>query len=153
MSHYSRELHGMLRKTIMRSFRIHTHSKLGAIGGRLDFIGLDVLGRLNENPMTFKDLARESEHSRVDLQKYVTYLLKMGYIHKQVHSDDKRSIWLSISEMGKAQLLGATEQMMAVLTFALSDMTINEEKAVLKYLSRLHQGFKQLEETFERPIK
>lgn len=153
MSHYSRELHSMLRKTMMRAYRIHAHSKLGTLGGRLDLICLDVLQQLAEQPMTLKDLGKESELGRVDLQKYVTYLIKAGYIQKQVHQDDRRSIWLSLTELGKHQLEGAVSQLASPLDFALADLTINEERAVLKYLSRLHQGLKQLEDAFERPIK
>lgn len=143
----------MLRKTMMRTYRIHAQGKLGALGGRLDFIGLDVLYQLDQQPKPLKDLARESDLSRVDLHKYVAYLIKAGYIQKEVHPEDKRSIILSVTESGKVQLTGAIEQISHPLAFALNDMTLNEEKAVLKYLSRLHQGLKQLEEAFERPMK
>lgn len=143
----------MLKKTMMRAYRIHTQSKLGTLGGRLDLICLEVLSQLAAQPTTLKDLGRDSELSRVDLQKYVTYLIKVGYIHKEIHPEDKRAIMLSPTPLGMAQLEGALKQLEGPLDFALSDMTLNEEKAVLKYLSRLHQGLKQLEEAFERPIK
>ncbi len=136
----------MLKKTMSRAYRIHANHQLGSINGKVDFFALDLLSRLREQPMTLKDLARESEFSRVDLQKYVGSLLKSGYISKEVNTRDKRAIWLSVTASGVFQVESALEQLKGPLDFALSDLTLNEEKAVLKYLSRLHQGLKQLEE-------
>lgn len=146
MSNYSRELHMMLKKTMSRAYSIHANSQLGSKNGKVDFFALDLLSRLREQPSTLKDLANESEFSRVDLKKYVGSLVKMGYISKEVNDKDKRAIWLSITASGEFQLESALQQLKAPLDFALSDLTLNEEKAVLKYLSRLHQGLKQLEE-------
>ncbi|MCK8059445.1 MULTISPECIES: MarR family winged helix-turn-helix transcriptional regulator [unclassified Fusibacter] len=150
MSQYSKELNTMLNKTLMRVNRIHSNKKLGTATCKLDIMDVAILEVLNDEPQSLKSLCTNMNYPRADLAKFVSRLLKSKLIEKSEDPVDKRLVVLGLTEFGDRQLAVASSKLHAPLEFAISELTINEEKAVLKYLSRLHQGFKQLEDKSEK---
>jgi DNA-binding MarR family transcriptional regulator len=147
MSHYSKELHMMLKKTLGRAYGLHAEERLGSKGCKLDLIDAELLYQLNQEKMPLKALNGSNAISRQDLQRKVGRLIKLGLIHKLENVEDRRFALLALTDNGLRELAVISEQLNGPLSFAASDLTLNEEKAVLKYLSRLHQGLKQLDES------
>jgi DNA-binding MarR family transcriptional regulator len=150
MSQYGKELNTMLNKTLMRVNRINSNRKLGSAVCKLDMMDVMVLDHLNIQPQSLKSLCNKMNYPRVDLAKIASRLLKVKLIKKSEDPTDKRLVVLGLTEFGEKQLEVASTKLHVPLDFAISELTINEEKAVLKYLSRLHQGLKQLEDHSEK---
>ena len=78
---------------------------------------------------------RPRARSRALLQDYI----KAGLVAKQADPEDARRRRLVLTESGQ-QLRQRIEQALAdAIAYVLADMTVNEEIAVLKFISRINQ--------------
>lgn len=74
--------------------------------------------------------------------KAVGLLKKMmdaGYIYRVVNEKDRRSTFIRLAEAGKSLMTAYDAHEGMFLEFILKDMTINEEKAIVKFLSKINQ--------------
>lgn len=149
MSHYSKEVHAMLYKVLMRTHRIHEDKKIQEHAA-IDLIDLSVMQALQTKEMGLKDLLEGTDLTRHELQKSLALMVKKNLLNKVVSDSDKRMSLYHLTQQGELVLDQALDQLMKPLSFALGDLSLNEEKAVLKYLSRLHQGLKQLETSYAK---
>lgn len=104
------------------------------------FSELMVLLELCRNgPMTAQELLKTFQVDRGILNTMISHLISQQLIEKEKDEADKRKIYLSLTEAGRsyAQQLLAVEE--SALQFVLTDMSVNEQKAVLKFLSRINQ--------------
>lgn len=89
--------------------------------------------------MTFGQIEKSLEIDRKTLVALISRLQKRKMINKRVSEIDKRQFWIELTDKGQRIREELTEQGQQLMAFALKDLTINEEKAVLKFFSKLHQ--------------
>lgn len=144
MAQYSEELKNMLYKTLLRSYRIQQKGKVFYYHINLDFIDIGLLSAIADG-YTIKGLCQLTQLERRVVAKAVDRFVKAGFVTKQPVVDDKRSVQLALTEQGNDCVKAADQFIRQPIDFATAELTLNEEKAVLKYLSRLHQALKQFE--------
>jgi DNA-binding MarR family transcriptional regulator len=89
--------------------------------------------------LTFGQLEQQLEIDRKTTISLITRLQKRKVIDKNPSENDKRQQLISLTEKGervRTELIEYAEQLVG---FSLNGLTINEEKAVLKFLSKLLQ--------------
>jgi DNA-binding MarR family transcriptional regulator len=89
--------------------------------------------------MTFNQIEQSLEIDRKTLVALISRLQKRKVINKRISETDKRQFWIELTDKGQRIREELTEQGQQLMAFALKDLTINEEKAVLKFFSKLHQ--------------
>lgn len=89
--------------------------------------------------MTFNQLEKTLEIDRKALIALINRLLKKKVIEKVASKEDKRQQLIVLTEKGLRARKELIEQGQQLLQFAIKDLTVNEEKAVLKYFSKLLQ--------------
>jgi len=79
------------------------------------------------------------DYKRSKLLSVIKKLMDVGYISRLADEADKRSTFIMLSEKGKQVMLTYDQNESEFLDFVLKDMTINEEKAIVKFLSKINQ--------------
>lgn len=106
----------------------------------LNLSDLLVLMELQKNEkMTTQDLHKNFKLDRGIINTIVARLMTHGFVNKEKAQLDKRKAYLSLSETGKLVLERFTASENEALNFVFKDFSINEQKAVLKFLSRVNQ--------------
>lgn len=95
---------------------------------------IDKNGRL-----TTQDLHLSFQLDRGIINTIVARLMTQGLLKKQRDEEDKRKAYLSLTETGEAFLKQFKQAESEALDFVVKDFTVNEQKAVLKFLSRVNQ--------------
>lgn len=107
---------------------------------RLSILEISLLEYLlNHDEVTQKELIQGLEFKRAKSTTCVQRLLKAGLIKKVSNPNDKRSNWVKLSDIGKRLLLDYQEHENTFITLVLKDMTVNEEKTIVKFLSKINQ--------------
>lgn len=93
----------------------------------------------NTGKMTTQDLHKSFSVDRGIINTIVARLMTQGYVKKERDAADKRKAYLSLTDSGEQcyEMLKELEQ--TALDFVMKDFSINEQKAVLKFLSRVNQ--------------
>jgi len=141
MSRYYFEI-GTIMMKVMRKILSTDHDKIQVQADKEGFtirasFFIVELGR--HTHMTFGEIEEGLEIDRKTLISLISKLQKRKVIDKHTSEDDKRQQWIVLTDKGhriRLELIGQAEQLMG---FALADLTINEEKAVLKFFSKLLQ--------------
>ncbi|MBN2898364.1 MAG: MarR family transcriptional regulator [Clostridia bacterium] len=89
--------------------------------------------------MTFGDIEKYLEIDRKTLTALIAKLNKKTVIEKRAAETDKRCTYIVLTEKGRRVREELLEQASALMNFAVNDLTINEEMAVLKFFSKLLQ--------------
>ncbi len=144
MAQYSKELKSMLFKTLSYVHCAEVKYNQGRRQIVLD--GLDIgLLKLLETPRTVKNISEMTPYEHSYILKRVNKFTKDGLTHKELSAEDKRMGEYRLTTFGKQCCEDAIERINRPLDFAAAELTVKEEKAVLKYLSRLHQALRNLE--------
>lgn len=141
MSVYQNEVSKLLKHLLLKYETQVTQVKNHSIGlDQLSILEIDLLERLsNVDEVTQKELVNGFEFKRAKSEACVKRLLKARLIKKVTNPKDKRSNWLVLSESGKKLLNNYQVHEDAFITFVLKDMTVNEEKTIVKFLSKINQ--------------
>lgn len=89
--------------------------------------------------LTTQDLHLSFQLDRGIINTIIARLMTQGLLKKQKDEEDKRKAYLSLTEAGQLfyqQFKGVQND---ALDFVMKDFSINEQKAVLKFLSRVNQ--------------
>jgi len=89
--------------------------------------------------MTFGQIEKSLDIDRKTLIALLNRLQKKKVIEKVASEADRRQQWIILTDKGKRAREELMEQGQQLLAFGLKDLTINEEKAVLKFFSKLLQ--------------
>ena len=89
--------------------------------------------------MTFSDIEKYLEVDRKTLTAMIGKLSKKDIVEKRAAETDRRCAYIILTDKGKRVRAELIEQAQALMNFAVDDLTINEEKAVLKFFSKLLQ--------------
>lgn len=141
MANYYKEINHMMEKVL---YKLIKYDKAGIRilekNEKYSFIDLMVIREIGKKgEITVFDLLSQIEVDRGILATSINRFTSAGYVVKERSKLDKRKFLLYLTDEGKSlcSLLNDLEN--DELGFILKDMTINEQKAILKFLSRLNQ--------------
>lgn len=93
----------------------------------------------NNGKMTTQELHKSFSVDRGIINTIIARLMTQGFVKKERDASDKRKAYLSLTEMGELCYLSLKDAENTALEFVMKDFSINEQKAVLKFLSRVNQ--------------
>lgn len=141
MSVYQKDL-SKLFKTLLLKYETNValNPNIDKKLDRFSIIEIMILEYLFENEsMTSSELLNKMKLKRSKFLGITKKLVTAGYIEKKKSDIDKRSSILTLSKKGKSILKSYYEEENEFLDFVLADMTINEEKTIIKFLSKINQ--------------
>lgn len=103
----------------------------------LELMLLNELGRTER--MSTQDLLKVIELDRGVLDTQIKNLSMRRLIYKEKDEDDKRKAYIGLTDQGKEQVEVFRKIEEDAMQFVMKDMSINEQKAILKFLSRINQ--------------
>lgn len=106
---------------------------------RMGIIELMILEATQNEDLTQSDLLEMIPLKRAKLIGVIKRLTELNYLEKKANPNDKRSSYLTLGPSGQEILSKYGEHESIFLDFILRDMTINEEKAIVKFLSKIQQ--------------
>lgn len=107
---------------------------------RFSAIELSILDYVVSNEhVTQHELIDFIELKRSKLISIIKKMIDYNYLSKCENSKDKRSSFITLGKKGEEILSEYGKHEAVFLDFVLKDMTINEEKAIVKFLSKMQQ--------------
>lgn len=107
---------------------------------KFSFMDLMVLIELKKNgKSTTQDLIGYFEVDRGIMTTVISRLVSLGLIDKVKDDKDRRKTYIFLTTLGDTIYDEMAKQEQEALYFVLKDMSINEQKAILKFLSRVNQ--------------
>lgn len=104
------------------------------------FLELMLLGELGRvERMSTQDLLKVIELDRGVLDTQIKNLSMRKLIYKDKDEDDRRKAYIGLTDQGKEQVAIFRKIEEEAMQFVMKDMSINEQKAILKFLSRINQ--------------
>lgn len=141
MGNYYNEINRMLDKLIHKVLLYDRKGfKAGVKGEALSLLDLDILRRIGEQDRKkLFELVEEMEMDRGLISSCIQKLVLNGYLEKEKSKKDKRAYIVRLTEPGRKMTQIHLEKQKELLHLILDDMSLNEEKAILKFLSRVNQ--------------
>ncbi len=129
------EYYSLVRRHIVESnqYRLHSHS-------------FSLMYTLRENEgrkLTMTDYSREIGVTKQQLTKLVNDLEDKGYVRRIHNTENRRQVYVEISEEGKAYLDSMLSEVTTEITSSLSYLDEAEKEKLSKYSSELAVIFKK----------
>ncbi|MCG8541916.1 MAG: MarR family transcriptional regulator [Clostridia bacterium] len=142
MANYYNEINEMMEKIINRFLVIDKRGfRLGKKNEELSLLDIIVIKKIGISIMKpIYSLARETEMDRGVITSIINKLVASGYIKKEKAEEDKRVNMVTLTDKGEETYQKILNKQIEILDFVLNDITLNEEKAVLKFLSKINQS-------------
>ncbi|KXG75644.1 MarR family winged helix-turn-helix transcriptional regulator [Thermotalea metallivorans] len=141
MANYYKEINKMLEKLVHRVL-IYDRAgfKKGVKTEELSLLDIYILKKIGEEESKkIYELVNEMEIDRGIIASSTSKLVSCGYVEKEKSQEDKRVYVLRLTEQGRQLWHKNNEKHGELLNFVLADITLNEEKAILKFLSKINQ--------------
>ena len=142
MANYYNEINTMVEKLIhkilvydRKGFKVGNKSEELSL---LDFYVLKAIGEEKEKKIY--ELLEEVEMDRGMVTGIIKKLVLYTYVKKERSQEDKRAYILSLTKKGRSMYEKTSEIQEDFLEFVLSEITLNEEKSILKFLSKINQA-------------
>lgn len=103
----------------------------------LELMLLSELGRTER--MSTQDLLKVIELDRGVLDTLIKNLSMRKLVYKEKDEDDRRKAYIGLTNQGKEQVQIFRKVEEDAMQFVMKDMSVNEQKAILKFLSRINQ--------------
>ena len=147
MSNYYYEISTIMSKFLKKFFIMNNEGiKLANFSYKFTFQEIVFIMEIGKNRTVFlKELIRNFENDRKFVLPIVNKLVKAGFVEKRKSEVDGRIVVVKLTVTGDLAYEFAKEKGGNLLEFILRDLSINEEKAILKYFSKI------LQTTVERP--
>ncbi|RKD23598.1 DNA-binding transcriptional regulator, MarR family [Caminicella sporogenes DSM 14501] len=141
MANYYKEINKMIEKIIHNIIVLDKRGfKLGLKGEVLSFLDIYIIKIIGQNSMmSIYNLVNKTGVDRGIIASVVNKMVAGGYFKKEKSKDDKRVYMVMLTEEGKKVYDKIIDNQNNLLEFILSDITLNEEKALLKFLSKVNQ--------------
>ncbi|MDK2866783.1 MAG: hypothetical protein PWP51_774 [Clostridiales bacterium] len=141
MANYRKEIAHMLDRMLIKVLH---QDKAGfykkAVSAKLNLLDMLILRRLEEiGMMKLSDMVSYLEVDRNVLTTSLKRLQSVNLICKRTDSVDGRAQIIVLSEYGEQFVKALSEASQSEMDFVLQDITVNEEKAILKFLSKIVQ--------------
>lgn len=95
-------------------------------------------------PKNMTTIAKELSVTVGTLTIAMNSLVKKGYVIRQRGKEDRRIVYISLSEKGKQAYECHAEFHQKMITGAIADLSENEIEVLIKALSKLNQWFRSL---------
>jgi len=141
--HYYTQIHQYLERLMSQVIQTDRR-ELEVNGGRInlqEYLLLKMVRR--DEGQTFQQMMEETGCSRNEVTAMVRRLLKQHLIQKGPASQDRRIRRLILTEEGKTHLQQLESMEQELLYGLLNEFTLNEEKAILKFLVKLEMRLKE----------
>lgn len=134
----------ILKMTELLSKKFIENDKKGLrLEGLMYFNGFSELMLLSElgrtERMSTQDLLKVIELDRGILDTLIKNLTMRKLIYKEKDEDDRRKAYIGLTDQGKEQMEIFRRIEEEAMQFVMKDMSVNEQKAILKFLSRINQ--------------
>lgn len=139
MANYYNEINKMVNKLIQKIIYYDTK---GFKVGKDKELGLIDVYILRSIGLEHKKMSQVIKELEVDRSLVATSLRKLtiyGYVIKEKSEEDKRAFVLKLTKEGTELYHKTWEIQSEILNFILEATTLNEEKAILKFLSKINQ--------------
>lgn len=141
VANYYNEINKMIEKTI---YKLLILEKEGLPNGRkkmdLGLLDIIVLKKIGDEPSVKQfSLIKDTDISRNIITPIIKKLVSKGYVTKEKSKIDKRVNMLTITDEGnkvRENMIGIQKE---IMDYILHDITLNEEKAILKFLAKASQ--------------
>lgn len=108
--------------------------------GPFSFSELMILIELSRTErMTTQEILKHFQLERGILGTLLNRLTAQNLIGKEKDSEDRRKTYYVLTEIGHECIQAAMQSESEIFEFVMMDMSINEQKAILKFLSRINQ--------------
>lgn len=139
MSVYSNEINQMINKILEKAVYKKDDEK-ALLPKNMTLLNFFILKRVNsKNDIVLTDLRDEIGIDYNMLRKEICNLENLGLIKRNEDPKDKRRRFIQVTELGKEQIKEVNYLLENKLQFVIDNFSVNEEKAVLKFLSRINQ--------------
>lgn len=141
MANYYNEVNHMMEKVIYKFIQYDKSGiKLGEKHEKYSFLDIVVIREIGKRrQITVFDLLNVIDVDRGILSTSINRFTNLAYVIKKRSTLDKRKFVLYITDEGYKFYENLMKSELTELDFILKDMTVNEQKTVLKFLSRLNQ--------------
>jgi DNA-binding MarR family transcriptional regulator len=139
MSVYSNEINQMVNKILEKAVYKKNDEK-ALLPKNITLLNFFMLKRicLSDN-IILTDLKDEVGIDYNTVRKEICNLENSGLIKRIEDSADKRRKFIQVTQLGKDQIKEVNELIEGKLQFVINNFSVNEEKTVLKFLSRINQ--------------
>jgi len=141
MAHLYNEIEIMLERVFTKILAADRRGlKVNGKNEKFSFVDIMILRMLGlKNGISIYDLIYELDVDRGIVSTSISKLTKGRYIEKKRSPQDGRVFILNLTAEGKLLFEKLHEEENALVGFIMESSTINEQKAVLKFLSRVNQ--------------
>lgn len=141
MAHLYNEIEVMLERVFTKLLAVDRRGlKINGKNEKFSFVDVMILRMIGlKDDVSIYDLIYELDVDRGIVSTSISKLTKGKYIEKMRSKQDGRVFMLSLTDEGKLLFEKLHEQENALVGFIMESSTINEQKAVLKFLSRVNQ--------------
>ena len=141
MANYTREISHMMDRMLIK---IMSQDKKGFYPNdlmhRMSLLDILVIKMIGESKdMQLNVLIRTLELDRNLIDVSVRNLIGLKLIMKKTGERDKREKYLALTQSGELIYEKLLSAQLSEMEFVLNDITINEEKTILKFLSKIVQ--------------
>lgn len=140
MANYTNEIAHMMERLFVK---ILSQDKEGFFNKTLDYnvnlIDLLMMSKLYNKELRISSLVDQLEINRNLVNTTLSKLISDRIVAKRTDPDDGRGQLVGLTSHGKRVAESIFSHKQKELAFMLSDITINEEKAILKFLSKYVQ--------------
>ncbi|BEP27937.1 MarR family winged helix-turn-helix transcriptional regulator [Helicovermis profundi] len=107
---------------------------------KFSVLDLLILNEVGENKsISGLDLLKRIEIDRGIVTTSLNHLINLNYIIKEKNNEDKRKYNLNFTKEGVNIFNKLSKRRSDTLEFVLKDMSVNEQKTILKFLSKVNQ--------------
>lgn len=141
MAHLYNEIEVMLERVFTKLLAVDRRGlKINGKNEKFSFVDVMILRLIGlKEDVSIFDLIYELDVDRGIISTSINKLSKGKYIEKRRSEQDGRVFMLSLTDEGRNLFDKLHEEEKALIGFVLESSTINEQKAVLKFLSRVNQ--------------
>jgi DNA-binding MarR family transcriptional regulator len=139
MSVYSKEISQMINKILEKAVYKKDDEK-SIFPKELTLLNFFILKKIDaKNKIVSTDLRDEIGVDYNMIRKEVCNLEDLGLIERNEDPKDKRRKFIKVTKKGENQIKEMNHLIEEKLQFVINNFSVNEEKAVLKFLSRINQ--------------
>lgn len=141
MAQYKKEIHLMLIRAIEQGLnQVSERKKSTILMGFDEWLIMEHIHHNQQTPVT--KLMDDMPLDRGIIHSALQKMLKLKWVVKHQMNEDKRMVFMRLTDKGIQLMEHEREVFESGLAYLLKDLTVNEEKGVLKFLSKLHQYIK-----------
>jgi DNA-binding MarR family transcriptional regulator len=144
VANYYKEINKIMEKIIHKALILDKKGfKIGKKNQDLSLLDMLIIKKIGkESKKSIYNLVKETEVDRGVIATIINKLVATGYIIKEKAEEDKRVNMVSLTQEGEAVYNMLVDSQKEFFDVILNDITLNEEKTILKFLSKINQNIK-----------